>query len=108
METSLLLSLSIILVVSSFPSEEVSDRAPAPITVADCACQCRATFFQDIHQTIQGNCKTADTTGRRWCYVSGDKCGDKFGFDNRFNLWRSYKACSAPHKDSEDCKALEV
>ena len=108
MEATLILFLSSLLIVSSFPSEEVPVRAPAPITAADCACRCRPTFYQDIHQTIQGNCQTSDTTERRWCFVNGDECSDKFGFDNRFNLWRSYKACSAPSLDSEECMDAAV
>ena len=100
--TIILLSTLLVISVSASP-EDLPDRAPAPITPEDCACQCRTTIYRDHLQVVQGNCLTADTTDRKWCYINSNDCSDKFGFDNRFNLWKSYKACSSPPVDSTDC-----
>ena len=50
----------------------------------------------------------ADSTGRKWCYISPDQvimdaCKDSFGFDSRYNMSKSYAACSSPDPYSELC-----
>ena len=87
---------------------KVPVRAPAPVTSDDCACQCDSTTYLDEEHIVQGNCRAADTTGRRWCYVSADQgtmeaCKDTFDFDPRYNMSRSYAACSSPDPDSHLC-----
>merc|ERR1712107_801194 len=32
-------------------------------------CQCSPLTFVDQYGTVQGNCRSADSTGARWCYV---------------------------------------
>eukprot|EP00092_Neocalanus_flemingeri_P029463 GFUD01031993.1.p1 GENE.GFUD01031993.1~~GFUD01031993.1.p1 ORF type:complete len:106 (+),score=32.64 GFUD01031993.1:144-461(+) len=105
MSNQILLLLATFLLTSAYP-QDLPDRAPAPLTPEDCACQCRSTIYLDHMQVVQGNCLTADTTDRKWCYINSNDCADKFGFDKRFNLWRSYKACSAPPADTTDCLVL--
>ena len=80
-------------------------RAPAPTTSDDCACQCDGTTYLDEDHVVQGNCKSADTTGRKWCYISNDQgtCKDYFGYDSRYNMYKSYAACSSPDPASEEC-----
>merc|ERR1711971_119158 len=89
-------------------SEELPVRAPAPITAEDCACKCRQTNYKDFNQMIQGNCMTADNTGRKWCFINSEDCEDKFGLDKRFNLWKSYKGCSSPSADSDECLGFDA
>ena len=82
-------------------------RAPAPTTSADCGCQCDGTTYLDEDHTVQGNCRAADSSGRKWCFISPDHtvdaCGDAFGYDSRYNLFKSYAACSSPDPSSEEC-----
>ena len=83
-------------------------RAPAPITSDDCLCQCASTTYLDQDGTVQGNCRAADTTGRKWCFIQSDyntmeACRDSFGYDSRYNMFKSYAACSSPDPHSEEC-----
>merc|ERR1712213_85190 len=53
----------------------------------------------DQYGTVQGNCRSADSTGARWCYVDSahsSSCQD-LRFSARFpnNPW-SYEACAPP------------
>ena len=106
MKTAVLTILACTLVNLSMSS--LVTRAPAPTTSDNCGCQCDGTTYLDEEHTVQGNCKSADTTGRRWCYISNDQgtkeaCKDYFGYDSRYNLFRSYAACSSPDPASEEC-----
>ena len=106
MKTTIMIILACTLVNLSMSS--LVTRAPAPTTPDNCGCQCDGTTYLDEELTVQGNCKSADTTGRRWCYISNDQgtkeaCKDYFGYDSRYNLFRSYAACSSPDPASEEC-----
>ena len=83
-------------------------RAPAPTTSDDCGCQCDGTTFLDEDHTVQGNCRAADSSGRKWCFITpdhtADACGDAFGYDSRYNLFKSYAACSSPDPSSLECQ----
>merc|ERR1712125_137521 len=61
-------------------------------------CQCSPLTFVDQYGAIQGNCKSVDSTGARWCYVASQhsSCQD-LRFSARFpsNPW-SYEACATP------------
>merc|ERR1712107_281809 len=62
-------------------------------------CQCSPLTFVDQYGTVQGNCRSADSTGARWCYVDSahsSSCQD-LRFSARFpnNPW-SYEACATP------------
>merc|ERR1711872_133987 len=95
--------------VSLFMGNIADDKglAEAPTTSDDCLCQCASTIYLDQSRTLQGNCKSADPTERIWCYIRGDDtieaCGDSFGFDNRYGLFKSYRACTTPEPNSEEC-----
>ena len=106
--TVLLLAVSCMLPGSTVICSLIPDRAPAPIEPTDCLCQCEGTTFLDIEGNLQGNCLAADDTGRKWCYINSDRntmeaCGDSFGYDDRYHMFKSYKACATPDPHSEEC-----
>eukprot|EP00092_Neocalanus_flemingeri_P078711 GFUD01097957.1.p1 GENE.GFUD01097957.1~~GFUD01097957.1.p1 ORF type:complete len:121 (+),score=36.05 GFUD01097957.1:42-365(+) len=89
-------------------SKDLGDRAPAPVTSDSCECQCDGTTYLDVSDTVQGNCRSADISGRKWCYISPEErtkeaCRDSFDYDSRYNMSRSYAACSSPGPYSEEC-----
>merc|ERR1712203_61393 len=65
-------------------------------------CQCSSLTFVDSHGQVQGNCRSVDSTGARWCYVDHlpSSCQD-LSHSVRFpaNPW-SYEACSTPPENS--------
>ena len=108
MKTALVLPLLAAVLVASTMSGLVPDRAPALITSDDCECQCDGTTYLDENDIVQGNCRSADSSGRKWCYISPDQitmdaCKDAFDHDSRYNMSRSFAACSSPDPYSEDC-----
>merc|ERR1712076_284390 len=79
-------------------------KAASPLT--NCGCQCSSLTFADSAGVVQGNCKTVDGTGARWCYVDaayGSSCQDLTP-SARFpaNPW-SYEACATPAIGSYEC-----
>merc|ERR1712013_718614 len=72
-------------------------KAASPLT--NCGCQCSSLTFSDSAGVVQGNCRTVDGSGARWCYVDaalGSSCQDltpSARFPN--NPW-SYEACATP------------
>merc|ERR1711971_169956 len=82
------------------PTQSNLVRAPAPTTSDDCGWQCDGTTYLDEDHTVQGNCRSADSSGRKWCFIRPDQtvdaCGDAFGYDSRYNFFKSYAACSSP------------
>jgi len=77
----------------SKPSE---DRAPSELI--NCGCQCSNLIYSDGDGKVQGNCRSADSSGSLWCFaVAGSTCQDiqttakgPYGKD-----W-SYEACATP------------
>merc|ERR1712165_621792 len=65
-------------------------------------CQCSSLTFVDSQGQVQGNCRSVDSTGARWCYVDHlpSPCQD-LSHSARFpaNPW-SYEACSTPPENS--------
>merc|ERR1711971_1228437 len=65
-------------------------------------CQCGSLTFVDSHGQVQGNCRSVDSTGARWCYIDHlpSSCQD-LSHSARFpnNPW-SYEACSTPPEHS--------
>jgi len=52
-------------------------KAASPLT--NCGCQCSSLTFSDSAGVVQGNCRTVDGSGARWCYVDaalGSSCQD--------------------------------
>merc|ERR1712212_668474 len=70
-----------------------------------CDCQCASTTFRDKYNKIQGNCKSDDHTGARWCYVDQryNRCTD-LKTSQRFNQLWSYQACATPALNSRQCR----
>ena len=82
-------------------------KAASPLT--NCGCQCSSLTFADSAGVVQGNCKTVDGTGARWCYVDaayGSSCQDLTP-SARFpaNPW-SYEACATPAIGSYECPTV--
>merc|ERR1719191_1254354 len=82
-------------------------KAASPLT--NCGCQCSSLTFSDSAGVVQGNCRTVDGSGARWCYVDaalGSSCQDltpSARFPN--NPW-SYEACATPAIGTLECPAL--
>ena len=65
----------------------------------------------DSQGHVQGNCRTTDSTGARWCYTDasyGSSCQDLTP-SARFpaNPW-SYEACATPNVGSYECPSVVV
>merc|ERR1712137_438188 len=97
--TMYLLAASLTLLASATASPLKVTSAKAASPYVNIGCQCSPLTFQDQYGAIQGNCRAADSTGARWCYVDNahsSSCQDK-RFSARFpnNPW-SYEACATP------------
>merc|ERR1719471_1043949 len=95
--SKMILSLMMVAAASSSPLKVEQTKAASPYV--NLGCQCSPLTFQDQYGAIQGNCKSVDSTGARWCYIDqtfGSSCQDK-RFSARFpnNPW-SYEACATP------------
>eukprot|EP00092_Neocalanus_flemingeri_P005157 GFUD01005546.1.p1 GENE.GFUD01005546.1~~GFUD01005546.1.p1 ORF type:complete len:115 (-),score=27.87 GFUD01005546.1:203-547(-) len=93
--------LAAVLIATTMSKNLVPGRAPAPVTFDDCDCQCDGTTYLDEYDSVQGNCRSADSSGRKWCYIRPDQrtteaCKDGFDYDSRYGMFKSYKACSSP------------
>ena len=101
--------LATLALASCSPLEKVvsSDlKAASPLT--NCGCQCSSLTFVDSAGHVQGNCRSVDSTGARWCYIDpsyGSSCQDLTP-SARFpaNPW-SYEACATPTIGSYECPA---
>merc|ERR1711915_728340 len=62
-----------------------------------CGCQCSDLVWEDKYGTVHGNCKSADHTKAKWCYVKeGSTCSDLVpSARHPRNPW-SYQACATP------------
>merc|ERR1711983_472889 len=83
--------------LSASPVNVESTKAASPYV--NLGCQCSSLTFVDQYGTVQGNCRSADSTGALWCYVDSaysSSCQD-LRFSARFpnNPW-SYEACATP------------
>merc|ERR1719277_184735 len=104
-----LVFLATLALASCSPLEKVvsSDlKAASPLT--NCGCQCSSLTFVDSAGHVQGNCRSVDSTGARWCYIDpsyGSSCQDLTP-SARFpaNPW-SYEACATPTIGSYECPA---
>jgi len=84
--------------------KETSSNLKAASNLINCGCQCSSLTFVDSAGQVQGNCRTVDSTGARWCYTShGSTCQD-LTTSTRFpsNPW-SYEACATPPLGSYQC-----
>merc|ERR1712209_133901 len=53
--------------LSASPVNVESTKAASPYV--NLGCQCSSLTFVDQYGTVQGNCRSADSTGALWCYV---------------------------------------
>merc|ERR1712121_96268 len=65
-----------------------------------CGCQCSSLVWQDDYGKVQGNCRSADHTKAKWCYVKeGSTCSDLVpSARHPRNPW-SYQACATPTQE---------
>jgi len=93
--------------------EDTGIRAAS--TCHNCECQCDSYQWKDARGRWIGNCKTEDTTGAKFCYISGralrvcrDKQQSKYRQDsnNGRKKWYSYEACSTPTR--RECYRLNT
>merc|ERR1712172_135979 len=71
-------SLALLASASASPLKVTSSKAASPYV--NIGCQCSPLTFQDQYGTVQGNCRAADSTGARWCYIDNaltSSCQDK-------------------------------
>merc|ERR1712002_823397 len=79
----------------------------------DCACQCPTLTFVDDNGRTNGNCKTSDNTGARWCYVRerdnrfhSQTCQDRQQSSRYPDIDFSYHACATPALDTRQCSSF--
>ncbi|CAB4059839.1 unnamed protein product [Lepeophtheirus salmonis] len=66
----------------------------APSLAINCGCQCDSFIFRDRFGQTQGNCRSTDRSGARWCFVRpGNTCTDTSFFRGRTI---SNEACATP------------
>merc|ERR1712215_221013 len=89
------LAVGILILLVKLNAQKTGNRAAS--TQVNCGCQCSNLTFRDKYGKVQGNCKSADHTGAKWCYVGGwgSPCQDKRN-SKRFNKPWSYEACATP------------
>merc|ERR1712079_239699 len=96
MNSQLFVSLMLVAASQASPLKVSQTKAASPYV--NIGCQCSPLTFVDQYGAIQGNCKSVDSTGARWCYVDShhSSCQD-LRFSARFpsNPW-SYEACATP------------
>merc|ERR1712215_665167 len=89
------LAVGILILLVKLNAQKTGNRAAS--SQVNCGCQCSNLTFRDKYGKVQGNCKSADHTGAKWCYVGGwgSPCQDKRN-SKRFNKPWSYEACATP------------
>merc|ERR1712198_425114 len=94
--------LAITLLTTSSSALSLTKDLKAASPFVNLGCQCSSLTFVDSHGQVQGNCRSVDSTGARWCYVDHlpSSCQD-LSHSARFpnNPW-SYEACSTPPEHS--------
>merc|ERR1712198_32835 len=95
--TMMIRQVFVALVVASVTgkrSPKIGLKGAAP---SACGCQCSDLVWEDKYGTVHGNCRSADHTKAKWCYVKeGSACSDLVpSARHPRNLW-SYQACATP------------
>merc|ERR1711973_699620 len=84
-------------------AQEVGVRAPARLTIEDCLCQCDSQTFVDKFNRLNGNCKSADGTGKRWCYLKD--VDELIGtYRKSHSSWNSFTTVRAPSPVTTTCR----
>merc|ERR1719385_286339 len=75
-------------------SPKIGLKGAAP---SACGCQCSDLVWEDKYGTVHGNCRSADHTKAKWCYVKeGSTCSDLVpSARHPRNPW-AYQACATP------------
>merc|ERR1712183_207359 len=81
--SQLFLSLMLVAATQASPLKVSQTKAASPYV--NIGCQCSPLTFVDQYGAIQGNCKSVDSSGARWCYVDShhSSCQD-LRFSARF------------------------
>merc|ERR1712110_707866 len=94
--------LAITLLATGSSALSLTKDLKAASPFVNLGCQCGSLTFVDSHGQVQGNCRSVDSTGARWCYIDHlpSSCQD-LSHSARFpnNPW-SYEACSTPPEHS--------
>merc|ERR1711971_1222293 len=94
--------LAITLLATGSSALSLTKDLKAASPFVNLGCQCSSLTFVDSHGQVQGNCRSVDSTGARWCSVDHlpSSCQD-LSHSARFphNPW-SYEACSTPPEHS--------
>ena len=85
-------------------SDSINNLTRAASRQVNCNCQCSSITFLDRYGQINGNCRSADSTGALWCYVDPrySQCVDLRQSVRTTSLW-SYQACATPEIYSAQC-----
>merc|ERR1711951_244280 len=84
-------------------AQEVGVRAPARLTIEDCLCQCDSQTFVDKFNRLNGDCKSADGTGKRWCYLKD--VDELIGtYRKSHSSWNSFTTVRAPSPVTTTCR----
>merc|ERR1712038_1864669 len=81
----------------------VGVRAPARLTIEDCLCQCESQVFVDKYGRTNGNCKTADSTGKKWCYLK-DVRSQIGNYRSSHRSWNGFSTVQAASPVSTTCR----
>merc|ERR1712184_14490 len=81
---------------------QVGVRAPARLTIEDCLCQCESQVFVDKFGRTNGNCKTADSTGKKWCYLK-DVNSQIGNYRRSHSKWNGFTTVQAAAPVSTTC-----
>merc|ERR1712215_486432 len=89
------LAVGILILLVKLNAQKTGNRAAS--SQVNCGRRSSNLTFRDKYGKVQGNCKSADHTGAKWCYVGGwgSPCQDKRN-SKRFNKPWSYEACATP------------
>merc|ERR1712107_765715 len=94
--------LALTLVATGASALTLTKDLKAASPLVNLGCQCSSLTFVDSQGQVQGNCRSVDSTGARWCYVDHlpSSCQD-LSHSARFPAtpW-SYEACSTPPENS--------
>merc|ERR1711942_167228 len=89
--------------VGMVAGQEVGVRAPAALSIEDCLCQCESQVFTDKFGRINGNCKSADRTGKNWCYLKDVQSLINQYRSNGHQRWNGYNTVQAQAPVSTTC-----
>jgi len=90
-------------------AQKVGVRAPARLTIEDCLCQCDSQVFVDKFGRTNGNCKSADSSGKKWCYLKdvNELIGSYRRSHKSWNSWTTVQAASPVSTTCRDGKTSQ-